>query len=66
MKAVALAWEWGQGIKVVKVVELIRPSESSSHIHVDRGYRIKSRFQRNIMSPFLALCECSEMAAGVA
>lgn len=41
-------------------------SEPSGNIYPDREYRMRSRFQRNIMSPFLVLCECSEMAVGVA
>lgn len=55
-----------EGTKVIRAVELIELSESSVNIPVDREYRLRSRFQRNIMSPFLALCECSEMAAGIA
>lgn len=55
---------WG-GTKVIKVVELMALGEPSGNIHRYRACRM-SRFQRNIMSPFLALCECSQMAAGVA
>lgn len=54
------------GTEVFKVVELIGLSEYSGNIHLDGEYRMRNSFQRNIMSPFLALCECSEMAAGVA
>lgn len=54
------------GTEVFKVVELIGLSEYSGNIHLNGEYRMRNSFQRNIMSPFLALCECSEMAAGVA